>query len=176
MRVFLIGFSGSGKTTVGPILAKMMGLSYFDSDMEVERVAKRRIAQIFADEGEGAFRDLEHKVIVRLSGKGSKSAVIGLGGGAFAYSRNRKIIADAGVVVYLRCELSELYRRLQRHRDRPLLFGKSATRNEILAKMRSLTKNRRRYYEMAEIAVSTTKSRPRDVALKIKRRLQEYGY
>ena len=84
--IWLAGFMGSGKSTAGKLLAKKLGWSFVDLDAEIERTAGKRIAEIFAEQGEDAFRDLEHQQLlsqVRISRQGG-ACVVALGGGAYA--------------------------------------------------------------------------------------------
>jgi shikimate kinase len=176
MKVFLTGFSGSGKSTVGPILARHLKCDYIDCDSEIEKTSGMSIPEIFADKGEVFFRQLEHQTVRRLSDERIASAVIGLGGGAFIIAKNRTLIRKAGVTAYLRCEINELYRRLQKHQDRPLLFKEDMLRKAVIAQIRKLMNKRRRFYELADIIISTTNVTPAQAAREIKRRLDKYGY
>ena len=175
MRVFLTGFSGSGKSTVGPKLARLLKYTYIDSDEEIERLAGLSIPEVFARKGERFFRQLEHKVIQHHARNNAADAVISLGGGAFISAHNRRIIETAGTTVYLRCELNELYRRLHGHKDRPLLFGHGSTKKAIMERMRQMLRLRRQFYEMADITVSTTTTTPIQTARKIRQNLRAYG-
>ncbi len=175
MKVFLTGFSGSGKSTVGPELARLLKCSYIDSDEEIALIAHLSVPDIFADKGERFFRQLEHEVIQRLARDNAYDAVIGLGGGAIISARNRRLISYAGVTVYLRCEVNELYRRLRRHKDRPLLFGQNQVKKVVLEQMRRLLRTRKRHYEMADFTVSTTNISAAQAATKIQQRLRKYG-
>ena len=118
--IVLVGFMGAGKTTVGRLLAAKLGVPFTDSDHVIEQRAGKPIARIFADDGEPAFRQLEHEVIVdRLRGA---DAVLALGGGAAARADTRAALAAAGVpVVYLRVSYAEAMRRVGGDRGRPML-------------------------------------------------------
>src|SRR5688572_10466805 len=99
MNIFLIGYRGSGKSTVAQHAAKLLGWPWLDADAVLEVRAGKSIRQIFADEGEGAFRDLESAVVADLAG--SDEHVIALGGGAILREENRQALAGRGLVVWL---------------------------------------------------------------------------
>lgn len=118
--IVLIGFMGAGKTTVGEILAKTLGMKFTDTDEIVERRAGKSIAEIFETEGEEAFRVYEHRAVrhaVRYGGR-----VIACGGGAILQIRNHELLREAGPIVYLRCSSPILRARLRGSEGaRPLL-------------------------------------------------------
>lgn len=118
--IVLVGFMGAGKTTVGRLLAAKLGVPFTDSDHVIERRAGKPIPRIFADDGEPAFRQLEHAVIVDLLRE--SDAVLALGGGAAAHAGTRTALAAAGVpVIYLRVSYAEAMRRVGGDRGRPML-------------------------------------------------------
>ena len=110
-HVYLIGMPGSGKSSVGMALAGLLEVPFVDLDAEIERGAGRSIQQIFRDEGEPAFRDLEHEVLTRAS-RGSAS-VVSCGGGAPLREDNQRIMRDTGTVVWLNVSLASLRRRIR---------------------------------------------------------------
>lgn len=102
MNVYLIGFRGSGKTTVGQQLAGRLGLSAIDSDDLIEQAAGASIREIFEREGEAGFRDREQAVVEQLaSAAESAPRVVSLGGGAILREANRQQLAASGVCVWL---------------------------------------------------------------------------
>jgi shikimate kinase len=112
MSVVLIGYRGSGKTTIGRLLAERLGKSFADCDDLIVKQAGKSIREIFADGGEETFRKLESLVIGELAKR--KDTVLALGGGAMTREENRKTLADSGHrIIYLRCEPGELLRRIQ---------------------------------------------------------------
>lgn len=131
-RAVLIGLPGSGKTTCGRRLARRLGVGFADSDELVESLAGCTISEIFAREGESAFRDAEARAIAEaLSGF---DGVMALGGGAVTTASTRRLLAGSGVpVVLLRARLDTLVRRVGRGADRPLLAGRPRTRIAELA-------------------------------------------
>lgn len=111
MNLFLIGYRGSGKTTVAAALAERLDWPWVDADAELERRAGKSIKQIFADEGEAAFRNLESAVVADLVA--SDRQVIALGGGAILREENRRAIRRRGKVVWLRAAPETLLARIQ---------------------------------------------------------------
>ena len=109
--IVLVGFMGAGKTTIGQLLAERMGLPFTDSDQVIEQRAGRPVAQIFAEDGEPAFRALEHQVIADLLA--GPALVLALGGGAAEHPGTRDRLARARVV-YLQVGYEEAMRRVRR--------------------------------------------------------------
>ncbi|MCP4685993.1 MAG: AAA family ATPase, partial [bacterium] len=122
MRVYLTGFSGSGKTTVGKLLAKSMKCRFIDVDLLVEERSGMSISEIFRLKGEGGFRTLEQKAIVDIRNNADHDLVVALGGGALQSPDIRKLVLGDGQTAYLSCSARELYRRLNPADDRPLLY------------------------------------------------------
>jgi shikimate kinase len=110
MSIVLIGYRGSGKTTVGKLLASQLGKPFVDADDQIVQRAGKSIREIFAVGGEEAFRKLEMEVIAELAGRGEH--IIAVGGGAILREENRRALA-AHKIVYLRCDAKELLRRIQ---------------------------------------------------------------
>jgi shikimate kinase len=146
--IVLVGLSGAGKTVVGRLLAKRLEWRFVDLDVEVERVAGRSIAAVFAEQGEGDFRDLEDRV-TRSATVDSKT-VVSTGGGWMARSELRETWPEA-VRVWLRVEPGSALSRLARERSTPPLLAGS----DPEAELRRLLASRLPAYRLAEIAVST---------------------
>ncbi len=115
----MVGMMGAGKTAVGKSLARRLGVRFLDSDEEIVRAASMEIAEIFARDGEAFFRARESEVIARLLG--GDPCVLSTGGGAFLAQKNRRLIAAAGVSVWLNADLDLLWRRVRHRKTRPLL-------------------------------------------------------
>ena len=116
-RVALIGFMGSGKTTVGRIVAARLGYAFLDLDEWIERRQGRSVRQIFHESGEGAFRELETSTLRELSSR--RRVVIGAGGGAPVREANRPFFREAATF-YLEISFEEFLRRTSSNPDRPL--------------------------------------------------------
>ena len=104
--IVLIGMPGSGKSSIGAMVAKMCGRTFIDTDAEVEKAAGKSIPEIFAESGEAAFRELESKIIAEVSA--SSGAVIATGGGAVLSEKNRLALKRNGVAVYIKRDLNDL--------------------------------------------------------------------
>lgn len=119
-NILLIGMMGVGKTTVGELLAAKLGWPYLDSDEQVERNTGHTVPEIFAADGEAAFRAEERRALEQAAAS-PVPTVIGVAGGAVLDPHNRTIIRDAGFVVWLRASLPTLAKRVGDGRGRPLL-------------------------------------------------------
>ena len=149
--IVLIGFMGSGKTTLGRWIAREHGYTFIDTDDMIELKQQRLINDIFASEGEEYFRDLETEMIKSLADRDDK-VVISVGGGLPVREVNRKLMRRAGKVVYLRTSVDELEKRLKGDTKRPLLAGGNV-REKIIALM---DKRGALYLDAADVVVDTT--------------------
>jgi shikimate kinase len=148
-NIFLVGLMGAGKTTVGRLLAKHYGCTFYDSDHEIEARTGVKIPVIFEIEGESGFRKREEAVIAELTAM--SGIVLATGGGAVLSQVNRDNLRKNGLVIYLRGTPEHLYERTRHDRNRPLL----QTENP-LAKLRELYKQRDPLYrELADIVADT---------------------
>lgn len=121
-NVILIGFMGSGKTTVGLRLSYRLRRTVIDTDKEIEKEEKRTISDIFAVEGEGYFRDKETACLRKLL-KCTGSQIISVGGGLPLREENRKLLHELGQVFYLKASAETIYDRVKYDTARPLLQG-----------------------------------------------------
>ena len=153
-RVFLLGFMGAGKTTIGRHLARQLGWTFTDLDEAVESRQKRTIVQIFAEDGEAAFRGYERAALEEvLEATAKRPSVVALGGGTVAQPGNGALLqSSSGVTVWLDCSLDELQRRCQEMANRPLF--------QDAAHFRQLYEQRRPYYEQADFRVDASPHDP----------------
>ncbi len=157
---------GVGKTTVGKLLAPRLGYRFVDSDAEAEREAGMRIAEVFAERGEPAFRELERRVVRRL-GRGDHQ-VIALGGGAALDPTNVEALRRGGKMILLTASPEEIGLRTRGDSSRPLLAGA-----DKLTRIRQLIEERRdRYLAAADMVVDTNGVPPIRVAEAIQSRLE----
>lgn len=142
-NVILIGFMGSGKTTVGLRLSYRLKRSIIDTDKEIEREEKRSISEIFAAQGEAYFRGLETACLKKLL-RSMNRQILSVGGGLPLREENRMLLRQLGQVFYLRASAETIYGRIGRDVTRPLLQTA-----DPLAKIRSLLRERESSYQAA---------------------------
>lgn len=149
-RLYLIGFMGTGKTTIGQALAEQLGADLYDTDFEIAQAQGRPIAELFAEHGEAWFRRLEHEMLADLSTRGH--AVITTGGGAVLSEANRNLMKQSGDVVALTASADEIVRRVGQDENRPLLQSDTGLR----ARVEELLAARKGLYDFANLTVDTT--------------------
>jgi shikimate kinase len=148
--IYLVGFMGSGKSTVGRHLAHRLGWSFFDIDSEIERAESMTIAEIFAARGEAEFRRIEAEMVgqhVRWIERG-RPAVVALGGCAFAVPATRQLLHDHGVTVWLDCPFETVARRVAQDPIRPLARDPE--------RFQALYLERREIYGLADVRIPIT--------------------
>lgn len=147
-RIFLIGYMGAGKTTVGKDLAERMKLSFIDLDCYIEARYHKTVGQIFAEKGEEAFRDIERRMLHEVSM--FEDVLISTGGGAPCFFDNMEFMNKNGTTVYLKVSVEELAKRLETCRTtRPVL--KDRTGNELIAFIAESLDKRAPFYTKASI-------------------------
>jgi len=163
--IFLTGFMGAGKTTVGRLLARRLGRSFVDLDVEIERREGRSIAELFISPGEPGFRAAESAALQALPL--ADHPVVATGGGVVLDPQNRALMAGGGVRIWLRCPLEELERRLTDPGGRPLWSGSRDDLERLLGERGPL-------YAEADLTVDAA-APPAVVAEEIVCRLGETG-
>ncbi len=147
--IVLVGLMGSGKSTVGRGLAAALQLPFRDADEEIERAARRTVAEIFTERGEREFRDGERRVIARLI-TSEPPHVLAAGGGAFMDAETRALARRAALCVWLKADLEVIARRVGRRNTRPLLHGRDPM--EVL---HAQAAQRYAHYAEAHVTVAT---------------------
>ncbi len=161
-NIFLVGFMGSGKSTVGKILARKLGMEFIDIDEEIEKEEGMRIKDIFREKGEKYFRQLERKKIEGFLDK--KGYVISTGGGLGADLLNMEKMKKAGIVIWLDTSLEEVLKRCKNDTNRPLL-------NQPLETLKELYEGRKKIYSLAHLHIKTDGKLPEEIAEDILERL-----
>ncbi len=160
-RIFLVGPMGAGKTTIGSQLARILKLSFIDSDHEIEHRTGASVALIFDVEGEAGFRERETRLIDELSLR--DGIVLATGGGAVLATENRQRLRERGFVVYLKSPVDKLVERTRFDANRPLL----RTTNPA-ATLRTIVETREPLYqEVAHLVIDTGKLSVKQVIKKI---------
>lgn len=149
LPIILVGMMGAGKTTIGRGLARALGREFLDLDHELEARCGVRIPTIFEIEGETGFRKRESAALAACVAR--RGIVLATGGGAVLAEANRQALKTSGIIVYLRANVDELYRRTCRDRNRPLL----ATPNPRATLASLLTQREPLYQEVADLIVET---------------------
>ena len=145
-RVILIGYMGSGKTTVGKALSKETGMMFYDLDWYIESRMRKSVSQIFAEKGEEGFRKIEYNMLHEVAE--FEDVIISCGGGTPCFFDNMDYLNQQGDVVYLKASPETLYKHLLMAKvERPLLKGKST--EELIAYITEHLKEREPFYEKA---------------------------
>jgi shikimate kinase len=162
-RIYLTGFMGAGKTSVGERLSQYLQLPMIDTDQYIEKQVGKPIKQIFAENGEETFRNYESMWLRRLP---NNIPIVTTGGGIVMRKENRDWMKQTGTVIYLHCEWDELLRRLAGDDTRPLL---SSLR---LDELKLLWEKRLPYYQEADMIVNTTNRTVEQIAKEIANRIK----
>jgi shikimate kinase len=158
---------GAGKTTVGKLLAKELGVDFFDSDHVIEERAGKSVSDIFTQDGEATFRSLEHEVIVELLD--TKVGVLAVGGGSLGNELTRAAIGQVNAV-WLVAGLSQAVDRVGMNRNRPLLLG------NVRGQLADLMAAREPLYrEVAKLTVDTSKLTAAQVVTEVNAELSKLG-
>lgn len=168
-NIILIGLMAVGKSTVGRVLARDLGMDFYDSDHEIEARAGAAVSWIFDVEGEAGFREREHQVLDLLSRR--QGIVLATGGGAVMNACNRSMLAARGVVVLLESPLERLVERTRRDRKRPLL--QNANPGEVLGRLQR--ERMPLYRDIADYTFVTDRQGPKVLAREIQSRLRQDG-
>ena len=149
--VVLVGMMGAGKTAVGKALAARLQAPFLDSDAEIEAAANMSIAEIFQRYGEAFFREKESRVLERLLQE--RRGVLSTGGGVFQSQKNRQMISDMGVSVWLKADLALLWSRVKHKDTRPLLRT-----GDPYETLKNLFEEREPVYALADLVVQADAS------------------
>jgi shikimate kinase len=167
-NIFLCGFMATGKSSVGMRLAAKIDFEFIDMDAVIETQSGMTIPQIFASQGESAFRALESRLIERLSKK--IGCVVATGGGAIVNPQNLEIMKRSGIVVTLTADTETILQRCGSGEDRPMLQG-----GDRLVRIRTLLEQRAPAYAQADIVLDTSSRTIDEVAQDIADYLQKSG-
>jgi shikimate kinase len=156
-NIALIGFMGTGKSTVGQLAAGMLGFRFIDTDEMIERMAGKRISDIFEADGEARFREFEREVVRKL--REMSKTVISTGGGLVTNSSNLASLQEHSLLVCLWCSAETILKRVGHQTHRPLLRVENP-----LEKIRTLLQERAPFYRQADVLLSSEFRKPKEVA------------
>lgn len=163
-NIVLIGFMGTGKSSVGKVLAEKLGVKFVDVDEVIEKTTGMKISEIFSKFGESRFRDIETEIIKLITKK--KGQVIATGGGVVLRDENMKQLKESGVIFCLKASENVIFERVKGTQNRPLLQVENPKQT-----IRELLQKRMPLYEKANFCINTEGLTPEEVADKI---IEEY--
>jgi shikimate kinase len=159
-NIYLVGFMGTGKTTVGKFLARKMRREFIEMDRTIEKNEKQTIRNIFKAKGETYFRKLENKLLKKVSRK--NKLVISCGGGVICNKENAEIMRNTGIIVNLTAPASVIWERIKKTKRRPLLDVANP-----LKRIQQLLRYRKPYYRKAHYFINTKNKTPQKIANEI---------
>jgi len=162
--LYLTGYMGAGKTTIGERLANLLGLPVIDTDHYIENIAGKSIPEIFAENGEEVFRRYEREYLKMLP---IENVIITTGGGIVIQEENREWMQNNGTVIYLHCEIDEIFNRITIDESRPLF---DLTQKEMVIKR---YQDRLPLYQQAHFTVDTTSQTLEEVVEEIHQLLKK---
>lgn len=160
LNIVLTGFMGTGKSTVGKIIAEKLKFSFIDMDEHIEKTTGMKISEIFSKFGESRFRDIETEMVKLIIKK--RGVVISTGGGVVLRDENISNLKKSGIVFCLTASENTILERVKQCKDRPLLQV-----NNPQEKIRELLRKRKPFYEKADFIVDTEELSAEEVAEKI---------
>jgi shikimate kinase len=158
-RIFLTGFMGSGKSTLGLILANSIGWNFIDLDKEIELKTNLKIAEIFKLHGEEYFRKVETETLIEVVKL--NDTVISLGGGTFTIPQNLKLIREVGKTIYIKTSPEDIYFRLRHKTNRPLFQGadhKLLSKEDAIERITKMIAEREKFYSSSDFTFNIEKS------------------
>ena len=151
LNISLCGMMGSGKSTIGKILANKLDYNFIDVDKMIEIETKKTIKKIFEEDGEEYFRDLEEKITINILEY--KETIVSLGGGAIINKKIRSAIKKNSYNIYLKVDVDILTKRLQNSKTRPLIYKK-----DLKTELINLINKRKKFYQKADLIIQNEKN------------------
>ncbi|WP_294673443.1 shikimate kinase [uncultured Fluviicola sp.] len=172
-HIFLIGFMGSGKSTVGALLAERLNLPFLDSDKEIEKRAGKSITEIFSQDGEAVFREMEMNFLREL--KSIEPSIVAVGGGLPTIENALPLMHEMGLVIYLNTSLLTLIKRLREEKEqRPLL--RELSDSEFHPFVEALLSERVHFYKQAKLIMPNERNSPNELVLKLEKELNKLNF
>ena len=160
--LYLIGFMGVGKATIGKQIAALNKVVFIDTDSQIEKETSKSIKEIFETDGEIAFRKLETDTIRSINRK----AIIACGGGLPAHNNNIEYLKHKGTVIYLKASTETLIKRLEKNKNKRPLISK-LTNDKLLEFIRKILKEREETYKQADYTIETDNKTVKEVLREI---------
>jgi shikimate kinase len=151
LNISLCGMMGSGKSAIGKILANKLNYNFIDVDKIIEIEAKKTIKEIFEEDGEEYFRDLEEKITIKTLE--NKETIVSLGGGAMINKNIRNFVKKNSYNIYLKVDVDILTKRLENSRIRPLIYKK-----DLKTELINLINKRKKFYQKADLIIQNEKN------------------
>ncbi len=172
MKIFLIGYMGSGKSTLGKALATILSVPFIDMDNAIELMSGQSISEIFEKHGEAYFRNLESKALKDM--EGVEAAIVACGGGTPCFNDNLEWMNKEGLTIYLKLSPQSIVQRLKNKRDeRPLIKNKSE--KELHDFIEQHLNSRTVFYEQAQLIYSTDELSLEESLIDLERFLKRFG-
>tara|TARA_Y100000814_G_scaffold247429_1_gene193159 strand:- start:139 stop:642 length:504 start_codon:yes stop_codon:yes gene_type:complete len=150
MPIFLIGYMGSGKSTIGRNLSARMNLNFIDLDEVIEAKLGMTINEIFSCKGEVFFREKEHSILTQFDF--GKNLIVAVGGGTPCFFGNHNFMNSIGITIYLKVSCGELFNRLQSNTNRPLLLNNRLTLQDVII---TQMMEREKYYQTSQYIIDS---------------------
>ena len=160
-NIVLIGFMGTGKTSIGKMLATKLGCAFVDLDHKIEHDSSMSIPEIFATHGESHFRELERQAVKEVAQR--QGIVIATGGGTIKDPDNMQQLKRNGIIICLTANIDEILLRTEQKGDRPVLDKRDEDHGDRRAAIEKLLEERREFYDQADYKVDTTDWSPMQI-------------
>jgi shikimate kinase len=154
--IYLAGFMGAGKSTIGPILANTLGWNFYDLDKVIEEQEGKKVKEIFETKGESYFRKAERELLGKISAQ--DNVIVSLGGGTMAGEENLNFLKKTGRIFYLKASREAIYKRLKYKRDRPALHINGDfpdTKEQLMELIDKLLNEREKFYLLSDHIILT---------------------
>ncbi|MDD3739372.1 MAG: shikimate kinase [Lentimicrobiaceae bacterium] len=159
--IYLLGYMGAGKSTVGRKLAKRLGVDFLDLDKEFEKKYKHSISSFFQKFSEKSFRELEQQLLKEVSE--NFSGVCSVGGGTPCFHNNMDTMNNSGITIFLNVDEDVLFKRLYKSRRQRPLFNKFNDTNAEIDKHKEIYQKRKFYYSQAKIVIELSDESPAEL-------------
>jgi shikimate kinase len=168
--LYLIGFMGTGKTSIGKLLSEQLECRFIDTDSVIEEQEQTTISEIFRIKGEASFREMEKRVLKSLTEKYKGNGfVMSTGGGMPCVPENLHYMRQKGRLIYIKSSIDDIMERVKESNTRPLIH-RLEKKGDVREGLKSLLEERERYYSTADIAVTNNK---KDAAVDIVKSILE---